>query len=146
MPAPPPPPAPEPDPDLPSLGMRETLQEMADYPRELPEAIIELALQTEQALREQAPWPEEIPMVKSVVAAHLLTLAQSRNLDAIGEVFDQIDGKLVETIQLLGDDIFITIYSNTAPPEAQLNENGILQLEAPESQNMWASKLKKEDR
>lgn len=133
-----------PEKDLPSMGLRETLREMADFPRELPEGLIALALQTEQALRDQAPWPDEVPMVKSVVAAHLLTMAQNRNLDAIGEVFDQIDGKLVETIQVLGDDIHITIYSEVAPPGAYLNDDGVLQIEAPESQNMWASKLRKD--
>lgn len=144
LPAPAPPPDPEPAADLPSLGMRETLREMAEYPRELPEAIIETALQTEQALRDQAPMPEGIPMVKSVVAAHLLMMAQSRNLDAIGEVFDQIDGKLVETLQVLGEDIYITMYATTAPPGATLNESGVLQIEASDSQGMWADKLKKE--
>ena len=135
---------PEPKKDLPSMGLRETLTEMADCPRELPEALIALALQTEQALRDQAVFPPEIPMVKSVVSAHLLTMAQNRNLDAISEVFDAIDGKLVETLQMLGDDLYITIYSDTAPPGAYINGDGVMQLEAPESQNMWANKLGKE--
>lgn len=131
--------------DLPSMGLRETLTEMADCPRELPEALIALALQAEQFLRDQAIKPNEIPMVKSVVAAHLLTMAQNRNLDAIGEVFDAIDGKLVETLQILGEDIYITIYSNEAPPEAMLNDDGVLQLQAPAAQDMWAEKLKRDN-
>lgn len=130
--------------DLPSMSFRETLQKMADYPRELPEQIVDLALQTEQWLRKQAPQPIDIPKVKSVVAAHLLILAQSRNIDALYEVFDQIDGKLVETIQVLGEDIYITSYSTTAPPGAYLNEKGVLQIEATQSQELWASKLGKE--
>jgi hypothetical protein len=39
------------------------------------------------------------------VAAHLLILAQKRNIDALTEVFDQIDGKLAEVLQILGEDI-----------------------------------------
>lgn len=138
--------APEPEPeltdaDLPSMTMRETLAEMANYPRTLPDAIVDLALKTEQSLRGQAPRPDEIPRVKSVVAAHLLIMAQNRNMDAITEVFDQIDGKLAETIQLLGDDLYITIYSPTAPPGAYLNDNGVLQIEAEAAQALWAQKL-----
>lgn len=127
--------------DLPSMGLRETLTEMGDYPRELPEAIIALAEQTHQWVQKNAPKPDEIPMVKSVVAANLLVMAQSRNIDALTEVFDQIDGKLVETLQILGEDIYIEIYSSTAPPEAKLNADGIYQLEAKMSQDTWAEKL-----
>lgn len=127
--------------DLPSMGFRETLQEMSDYPRELPVAITELALQTEQWVRNQQPRPQEIPKVKSVVAAHLLIMAQNRNIDALTEVFDQIDGKLTEVIQIIGEDIYITNYSTVAPPEATLNDDGVLQTEALQAQNMWAQRL-----
>lgn len=134
----------EPQPDLPSLSLRQTLSKMADFPRELPEAIAQAALQTEQWMRNEAPRPEEIPLVKSVVAAHLLILAQTRNIDALTEVFDQIDGKLVETIQVLGEDIYITSYSSSAPEGAIPNKDGVLQIEAVEAQQIWASKLKDE--
>lgn len=127
--------------DLPSMGFRETLQEMSDYPRELPVAITELALHTEQWIKKNGPHPGEIPKVKSVVAAHLLIMAQNRNIDALTEVFDQIDGKLTEVIQIIGEDIYITNYSATAPPEAYLNDDGILQVEATQAQNMWAQRL-----
>jgi hypothetical protein len=129
--------------NLPSMSFRETLTEMSDYPRSLPQQIVDLALQTEQALRQQAERPDEIPMVKSVVAAHLLIMAQSRNLDAMGEVFDQIDGKLVETIKILGEDIYLTMFGTEAPPGAKLNDDGIYQIEGTISQNIWAEKLGK---
>lgn len=131
--------------DLATMSLRETLTEMADLPRELPEAIIQLAEQTHRWIQGLAPQPDEIPKVKSVVAAHLLTMAQNRNVDAINEVFDQIDGKLVETIQIIGEDIHIVNYSQTAPPEAKLNDDGVLQVEAKNSQETWAQKLGKED-
>lgn len=130
--------------DLPSLSLRQTLTKMSDYPRELPQAVVELALQTEQWMRKQAPPPDEIPMVKSVVAAHLLILAQSRNVDALGEVFDQIDGKLAETIQLLGDDIYITSYVTIAPPGSYINKDGVVEIEATVAQDLWANKLGRE--
>lgn len=137
------PPPDELEPDLPSMGFRQTMATMSDLPRNLPQAIIDLALQTEQALRRQASRPpqSEIPRVKSVVSAHLLVMASKRNMDAIGEVFDAIDGKLVETLQILGEDIYITDYSALAPPDALPNKDGIMQVEALTAQNLWAEKL-----
>lgn len=129
---------------LPSMNLRETLTEMSDYPRSLPDDIVGLALQTEQWRRNQATKPDEIPFVKSVIAAHLLVMAQNRNLDALYEIFDQIDGKLVETIQVVGDDIYITNYSLLAPEGAYINDEGVLQLDATQAQDLWAMKLGKE--
>lgn len=140
------PPKPEPtievdEHDIEKMGLRETLRKMAEYQRDLPDAIIELQAQTEMYVRGQGPRPREIPRVKSVVAAHLLQMAQKRNMDAIYEVFDQIDGKLVETLQILGEDIYLTSYATEAPPGAKLNADGILQIEAEVVQDLWARKL-----
>jgi len=136
-----PPPEEPTDYDLPSMSLRETLTAMANAPREIPEAVVALAEHVEMWLRKQAQDPGEYPMVKSVVAAHLLILAQKRDIGALTEVFDQIDGKLAETIQLIGDDIYITSYATIAPEGAKPNANGIMQIEATQSQNMWATKL-----
>lgn len=130
------------EPDLKELTLRQTITRMSDYPREVPDAIIAFAEATQIWLQGNGPEPEEKPMVKSVVAAHLLRMAQNRNIDALNEVFDQIDGKLVETIQLLGEDIYITSYSLTAPGGAYLNADGVLQVEASAAQDLWAQKLK----
>lgn len=127
--------------DLPSLSLRETLTKMADYPRELPMALIERAQEVERAVNNNRPMPDDVPKVKSVVAAHLLVMAANRNLGALNEVFDQIDGKLAETIQILGDDIFITNYSTVAPDGAVVNDDGVLQLQAEAAQSLWAEKL-----
>jgi len=127
--------------DLPSLSLRQTLTKMSDYPRETPQFVVEYALQTEQWLRNQAERPEEIPAVKSVIAAHLLIMAANRKIDALTEVFDQIDGKLAETIQILGDDIYITSYITEAPPGAYLNADGVVEFEAKATQDMWTRKL-----
>lgn len=127
--------------DLPSLTLRQTLTKMASYSRDTPDAIVELALRTEQWLRGQGQKPQSIPRVKSVVAAHLLVMAQRKNIDAITEVFDQIEGKLAETIQVIGEDIYLSHYSLTAPAGAVKNKDGIYQIEAAQSQSVWASKL-----
>jgi hypothetical protein len=135
----------KPERDLATMTLRETLTEMADYPRELPDAILKLAQQTEEWIRNANSMPDEIPKVKSVVAAALLTLAQTRNMNAITEVFDQIDGKLVETIKVLGEDIFINNYAPIAPPGARKNADGVYQLQAVDAENTWARKLGKAD-
>lgn len=124
------------------MSLRETLNKMSDYPREVPAAIAKRALEVEQAIRNRTPLPDDIPLVKSVVAAHLLIMAQKRDIEALYEAFDQIEGKLTETIQVLGEDIYITSYSSVAPPGARLNADGILQLEATDAQAVWAEKLK----
>jgi hypothetical protein len=129
--------------DLPSLSLRQTVAKMADAPRQVPLAVIEFARDVQQWLKGNGQRPIENPLVKSVVAAHLLALAQNRNLTALTEVFDQIDGKLVETIQVLGEDILITSYSLHAPDGAYLNSDGVLQIEAKQAQDMWAQKLTK---
>lgn len=131
--------------DLPSLSLRQTLIKMSDYPRDVPPQIIEASQLVEQHLAGQAiQMPDHIPKVKSVIAAHLLKLAQKKNINAFYEVFDQIDGKLVETIQLLGADVHIPMYSLMAPAGAYRNENGVLQIEATQTQELWTRKLKEE--
>lgn len=128
--------------ELPSLSLRETVDRMSDFPRETPKMLASTAGEIDRYINNnQGEMPEDIPLVKSVVAAHLLIMAQNRNLAAIGEVFDQIDGKLVETIKLLGDDMYIKKYDLIAPENAYLNENGVLQCEAEQAQATWAAKL-----
>lgn len=127
--------------DLPSLSIRDTIAKMSDYPRHMPEQVSDWALMVEQWMNGNGPKPPEDPMVKSVVAAHLLQMAQNRSIDALGEVFDSIDGKLSETFQILGEDLFIVSYSNEAPEGAMLNDDGVLQLEATQVQDMWATRL-----
>ena len=127
--------------DLPSLSLRQTLTKMSGYSRKLPKAIVDMALITEIYVRGQGPPPKEVMLVKSVVAAHLLILAQGRDISAITEVFNNIDGKLVETIQILGSDIFITSYATVVPEGAYVNSDGIVEVEATVASDMWANKL-----
>lgn len=127
--------------DLPSLTLRETLTKMSDYDRSTPDALVELALRTEQWLQGNGAKPQTVPRVKAVVAAHLLVMAQKKNIDALTEVFDQIDGKLAETIQIIGEDLYITSYAGTAPAGAIKNKDGVYQMEASAAQTIWASKL-----
>lgn len=127
--------------DLPSLSLRETLNKMSDYARDTPDALVEQALRTEMWLRGEGSRPNTIPRVKAVVAAHLLVMAANKNIDAMTEVFDQIDGKLAETIQVIGEDISMISYATTAPAGAIKNKDGVYQMEASMAQDVWARKL-----
>lgn len=137
---------PDPEPEeepahLATMSLRETLNKMADAPRQ----VVPLILQVKKKLEQGEPVPDEnVPLVKSVIAANLLHLAiEKNNFDAITEIFDQIDGKLVETIRILGDDIYLTQYALEAPYGAVKNKEGVYMIEAKEIAEQWKQKLKK---
>lgn len=130
----------EPQDVLVTLTLRETLRKMADAPRDIP-----MLIQQQKKKVESRSYmgDEKIPMVKSVICANLMILANEKhNFDAITEIFDQIDGKLVETIKLLGD-MYLTSYALEAPYNAVKNKDGIYQIEQPIITNLWAEKLEK---
>lgn len=124
-----------------TLTLRQTLNKMADAPRQ----VVPLILQKKRQVESDEAIPDaEIPLVKSVIAANLLHLAiEKNNFDAITEIFDQIDGKLVETIRILGDDIFLTQYALVAPHGATKNKDGHYMIEATEVAEQWKQKLKR---
>ena len=81
--------------------------------------------------------------MKSIIAANLIILANEKGkFEAITELFDQIDGKLVETIRILGEDMYLESYLLEAPHGAQKNKDGVYYLEAPKIANTWSEKFK----
>jgi len=133
--------------DLLTYGLRETLNKMAETPdRRVVPLILQKKEEIEEALKanKNAQIPKEkVPRVKSVIAANLLDLAmEQNNFEAITEVFDQIDGKLVETFRFLGDDMYMDQYDEVAPAGAILNEDGIYVLEMKDIANTWEQKFK----
>lgn len=131
-----------------TLSLREMVQKMADQPREVVPLILAAKRWVESELaagrdpQDSEMVEKKIPMVKSVIAANLLHLAiEKNNFDAITEVFDQIDGKLVETLRILGDDIYLPQYTLEAPYGAVKNKDGIYMLEAKEITSQWQQKL-----
>lgn len=129
-----------------TMSLRETLKKMADTPRKVPLMIHQRKKEIENAIAKEQPLPEDknIPLVKSIVAANLLTLAESGKFEAITEVFDQIDGKLVETIRILGEDMYLSSYVLEAPYGAKKNKDGVYYLEAPMITDAWKQKFKKD--
>jgi hypothetical protein len=81
--------------------------------------------------------------VKSVIVAGLLKMAHNGSLSAIFEVFDNLDGKLVDKIRVLGDDVFLTSYDTIAPWGAVKNEEGVFVLEAENTSSSWTVSLKR---
>lgn len=127
-----------------TIGLRETLNKMADTPdsRVVPLVLMKKQ-EVEDTLRDQPDAEiESAPQVKSVISANLLNLAiAEKNFEAVTEVFDQIDGKLVETVRFLGDDMFMDQYSEIAPPGSFLNDDGIYIWENKEIARLWEQKF-----
>lgn len=127
------------EPPLATITLRETLEKMADASRQIPLLIHDQKMKAEKGLLDKG---ETIPLVKSVIAANLLILANEKHsFEAITEIFDRIDGKLVETIRLLGSDIYLTNYGLEAPFNAVRNKDGVYQVESPIVADQWGEKL-----
>lgn len=134
---------PTPDEPLVTGSLRDTLTRMSAQPRNLVTAILEAAKNVEARnfnKAEQDPLTD--PLVKSVIVAGLLKLAHNGNLGAIFEVFDNIDGKLVDTIRVLGEDVYLTSYDTIAPAGAK-RVDGVYRVEADNTTSKWAISLGK---
>lgn len=129
-----------------TMSLRDTLLKMADSPRKVPHLIHKRKKEVEAAVRdeESLEGDKSIPLVRSVVAANLLLLADGGKFEAIQEVFDQIDGKLVETIRVLGEDMYLNSYLLEAPYGAKKNKDGVYYLEAPQISDTWKAKFAKD--
>lgn len=133
--------------EMPSRSFRETMERMATRDRGLPGRIIACQEGWEAFAngRGQAPvnarGQAETVKVSSVVAARLLHMAQNRDMKALDEVFNQLDGKLVETVRIVGEDMYIMQFGSVAPPGAVRNEDGVYQAEAPRVAKMWGERL-----
>lgn len=136
-----------PPPEVPLVtgSLRDTLTRMSEQPRNLVTAILTAAKDVETRHSYQAESdPQSDPLVKSVIVAGLLRLAHDGNLGAIFEVFDNIDGKLVDVIRILGDDVYLTNY-DTIAPQGAVKVGGVYQMEADNTTSKWAISLGKKE-
>jgi hypothetical protein len=131
-----------------SMSLRQTLEKLADSPRK----VVDMILMRKKEIEEDPKAylndtsddaAKKVPLVKSVIAANLMDLAVNgkNRFEAITEVFDQIDGKLVETYHVLGEDVYLTQYALEAPWNAEKNKDGVYQVEQPMISDMWEKKL-----
>lgn len=122
-------------------SLRSTLEKMSEQKRSLVDAIMAAAKEVDAVVSYKGEVTEVNPLVKSVIVAGLLDMAHRGDMGAIFEVLDQIDGKIVDKVRVLGDDVYITMMDEMAPRGAVKNENGVYQLQADNLTNVWAVKL-----
>lgn len=127
--------------DLASAKLRETLNEMRKAPKKVVEVILGMRTRVDNDYKQGNPMPADnvIPMVKSVIVANLLHLAGYGNSNAVTEVFNQIDGKLVKVITLLnGEDIYLDDHmTEIAPVHAVKDKDGYYIAENKAMTNIW---------
>lgn len=134
----------EPEP-LVTGSLRDTLQRMSTEPKSLVTSILDAAADVETRESYASDFdPPNDPLVKSVIVAGLLKMAHNGSLNAIFEVFDNLDGKLVDKIKIMGDDVYMTSYDTIAPAGAK-KVNGVYQLEADNTTSVWVTSLKRKE-
>lgn len=137
----------EQDYDIATAKLRETLDKMRKAPKKVVEMILGMRTRVDDDFKKGTPLPKEeaIPLVKSVIVANLLHLAGYGNSNAVTEVFNQIDGKLVKTITLLGgEDVYIDDHiSEIAPPHSTKDAEGYYVAENKTMTNIWLKGLSK---
>lgn len=98
-----------------SLGLSETLQAMMRAPIDLPGQILKSRILVERML-ERGETPEYSPYVKVVLCAALITNANfDDNYEALQMLFERIEGKIENTIKVIGEDMYIDQYDTEAP-------------------------------
>lgn len=124
-----------------SAKLRETLAEMRGMPRDVIRVVRLYKKRIEKSFADGTPLKEDMhkPMVKSVIVANLLRNVQKGKFKAIELVFDQIDGKLPKTIQLLGgEDVYIDDDQTLiAPANAIMGEDGVYYAENKAMTTIW---------
>lgn len=127
-------------------SIRSVLQRMSDEPRQLVTEILTTAAQIDEAVAYANDLPPGDPKVVSVIVAGLLDMAHAGKLGAIFEVLDQIDGKVADKLKVLGGDVIINRLDEIAPAGAVKNEEGIYQIEAPQTTSVWATALERKSK
>lgn len=123
-------------PEPPTTSLRDSLDKLLYQPKNMVADILIAA-----GKAEHGDFSNGDPMVKSVIVCGLMNLVHNGDLGAVFEVFDQIDGKVADTIKVLGDDVYIYNYASIAPAGAVKNSDGMYQIESDNMTNSWAARL-----
>lgn len=86
------------------------------------------------------------PRVKSVMVAGLMKLVHNGKIGAVFEIMEQLDGKIVDKLEVMGKDVYMTSYAEIAPAGATKNEQGVYQMEAPAVSDTWGQRLQQDNR
>lgn len=105
-----------------TASLSDVLKNMLLHSMDVPVKIIASKKATERAFRDNDfSALKTAPYVKSVVAASLLTNANIANDEsAINVILERIEGKVEQTVKIVGEDIFIDNYSAKAPLGSEL--------------------------
>lgn len=114
--------------------LRDTLKEM----RGMPKDVIRVVLLYKKRLDKGVPVSQQ-PKVKAVIVANLLRQVKRGRFSAIELVFNQIDGKLPKSINLLGgEDVYVDNYTETiAPANSLQDEKGVYYAEDKVMSAQW---------
>lgn len=121
--------------ELPTGSLRAVLEKMLNSPKTIVGEILATAQGIDDGMLSHGPH------VKSVIVAGLMNLVHAGRVNAVFEVFDQIDGKVAEKVKLLGSDMKIVRYDEIAPAGAVKNADGVYQIEANNTTDTWAARL-----
>lgn len=119
------------------MGLGQTVKAMLTVPVDVPTQILKQKMLVEQDM-ENGHKPDHSPYVKSVIAASIIHNANfDNNYDALQVLLERVEGKVEENIRIIGDDIFIDQYAETAPLGSVLI-NGQWCFESAQIADKWA--------
>lgn len=112
----------ESDKDMPTGALRQMLRLLG----KMPISTCEMVLASKKRCETQPVPNNESPKVGAVIIANLLINGVMGNTLALLELFDQIDGKMADIVNIGGTEpIYITSYDLVAPMEATKNSDGV---------------------
>jgi hypothetical protein len=134
--------------EIDAMGLRKVLEVMQKMPKKLPYAIKLEAEDIEKKHKTGVNVAGMGQLVKTVMVAGLLRMAQNGNPRAIGMVFDQIEGKLMRVITLLnGEDVYVdNVIDTVAPAHAIKDENGIWVADDRRMEMIWIAGFAKQNK
>lgn len=134
--------------EIETMGLRKVLGVMRTMPKTLPYAIKLEAEELEKKHKQGVDVAGMGQLVKTVMVAGLLRMAQNGNSRAIGMVFDQIDGKLMRVITLLnGEDVYVdNVFDTVAPAHAIKDENGVWVADDRKMEMIWIAGFAKQNK
>lgn len=134
--------------EIDAMGLRKVLEVMRTMPKKLPYAIKIEAEEIEKKYKTGVNVAGMGQLVKTVMVAGLLRMAQNGNSRAIGMVFDQIEGKLMRVITLLnGEDIYVdNVIDTVAPAHAIKDKDGVWVADDKRMEMIWIAGFAKQNK
>lgn len=126
-------------------SLRHALNRMSEQPKQLVKMILDAAQEIDVAYTYKGEKPGQDPLVKAVMIAGLLDAAHKGDMASVFEVLDQLDGKVNDTVKVVGEDVYINRYDLIAPAGAVKNKDGIYELVADNTTSSWVTMLEREN-